>query len=663
MSDEAIDGRRATELFEAPERGSADELLDAGAHGELDAMRHSRGARHGRGGPGPLPGHASSASARPSTTASTTTSLLPRPLTPDDLAGDRGADARERRRRPPVRPPRAAARPRAAPFFAERGQPFKVEILDDLAAQGRARRRRRCRRRLVLRARPVHRPVQGPARRVAPARSARSSCSPSPARTGAATRSGRCSSASTARSGRPRRSSTSTCGGARRRRSATTAGSASSSTCSASTTSRPGSAFWHPKGQTLWRTLESAMRELQERRGYQEISTPIARQQAAVGAVRPLGPLPRATCSSSSPRSQTFSLKPMNCPESTFIYRSRVRSYRDLPLRLSRVRPAPSQRAVRDAVRADARPPVRPGRRAHLRPAGPARRRDRGAARRGPRGLRLVRPRAALHLRDAAGQGARRPGAVGAGRGADPGGARPRPASTTGQAEGRHVLRAQDRHLDRRRARPRVADGHDPGRPRRCCPSGSTCTTSTRRASSSARSPSTARSTARSSGSSASSSSTSPGAFPLWLAPVQAVVIPIADRHIEAAGELAGVLRGARPAGRGRRRPTTGCRTRSGWPRSRRCRTCSSSAIARSRHGPRRRGRGPASSSRPSLGGLRRPPRGRGSRATRRLTEAPRPGAVDCRLAKRPVLSSRFGRAGSSCRRAGRLHGNRYRRG
>jgi threonyl-tRNA synthetase len=34
------------------------------------------------------------------------------------------------------------------------------------------------------------------------------------------------------------------------------------------------------------------------------------------------------------------------------------------------------------------------------------------------------------------------------------------------------------------------------------------------------------------------------GAFPLWLAPVQAVVIPIADRHIEAAEELAGVLRG-----------------------------------------------------------------------------------------------------------------------
>ena len=33
------------------------------------------------------------------------------------------------------------------------------------------------------------------------------------------------------------------------------------------------------------------------------------------------------------------------------------------------------------------------------------------------------------------------------------------------------------------------------------------------------------------------------GAFPLWVAPVQAVVIPIADRHVDAARELAGVLR------------------------------------------------------------------------------------------------------------------------
>ena len=35
------------------------------------------------------------------------------------------------------------------------------------------------------------------------------------------------------------------------------------------------------------------------------------------------------------------------------------------------------------------------------------------------------------------------------------------------------------------------------------------------------------------------------GAFPLWCAPVQAVVIPIADRHVDAAGELAAELRAA----------------------------------------------------------------------------------------------------------------------
>ena len=43
------------------------------------------------------------------------------------------------------------------------------------------------------------------------------------------------------------------------------------------------------------------------------------------------------------------------------------------------------------------------------------------------------------------------------------------------------------------------------------------------------------------------------GAFPLWCAPVQAVVIPIADRHVEAAEELAGGAASARAPRRGRR--------------------------------------------------------------------------------------------------------------
>jgi threonyl-tRNA synthetase len=96
----------------------------------------------------------------------------------------------------------------------------------------------------------------------------------------------------------------------------------------------PGSAFWHPKGQRIWRTLEGAMRELQIRRGYQEVSTPIVVSEKLW---RQSGhwDLYRDNMFLVESEGQTFSLKPMNCPESTFIYRSHLRSYRDLPLRFS----------------------------------------------------------------------------------------------------------------------------------------------------------------------------------------------------------------------------------------------------------------------------------------------------------------------------------------
>jgi threonyl-tRNA synthetase len=96
----------------------------------------------------------------------------------------------------------------------------------------------------------------------------------------------------------------------------------------------PGSAFWHPKGQRIWRTLETAMRELQERRGYQEISTPIVVSQR-LWQQSGHWDLYRDNMFLIESEGQTFSLKPMNCPESTFIYRSHLRSYRDLPLRYS----------------------------------------------------------------------------------------------------------------------------------------------------------------------------------------------------------------------------------------------------------------------------------------------------------------------------------------
>jgi len=96
----------------------------------------------------------------------------------------------------------------------------------------------------------------------------------------------------------------------------------------------PGAAFWHPKGWTLYQTLRDAMREIQARRGYQEIYTPPLVHQK-LWEQSGHWDLYRDNMFLVESDEQTYSLKPMNCPESTFIYKSRVRSYREFPLRLS----------------------------------------------------------------------------------------------------------------------------------------------------------------------------------------------------------------------------------------------------------------------------------------------------------------------------------------
>ena len=96
----------------------------------------------------------------------------------------------------------------------------------------------------------------------------------------------------------------------------------------------PGGAFWHPRGWTLYQMLRDAMREIQGRRGYQEIYTPPLVHQK-LWEQSGHWDLYRDNMFLVESDEQTYSLKPMNCPESTFIYKSRVRSYREFPLRLS----------------------------------------------------------------------------------------------------------------------------------------------------------------------------------------------------------------------------------------------------------------------------------------------------------------------------------------
>jgi threonyl-tRNA synthetase len=317
-------------LPEAPDRGSAEELLDAGAHSDLDAMRHS--AAHvmaeavldrfpdARLGIGPAIADGFYYDFE-----------LPRPLTPDDLASI------EKRMAESVAADRAFVRREMPPeegraFFAARNQPFKVEILDDLAARSKAS------------GEPM------PPTSVYEHGSFVDLCKgPHVASTGKIGPFKLLAVAGAYWRGDEKRPMLQRIYGTvwptqdeldqylwrreeakkrEHRRLGVQLDLFSFHDVS------PGSAFWHPKGQLIWRTLEGAMRELQERRGYQEISTPILVDKK-LWQQSGHWDLYDANMFRLESEGHEFALKPMNCPESTFIYRSKVRSYRDLPLRLN----------------------------------------------------------------------------------------------------------------------------------------------------------------------------------------------------------------------------------------------------------------------------------------------------------------------------------------
>jgi threonyl-tRNA synthetase len=315
-------------LFDAPAKGSADELLDAGAHSDLDAMRHSTAhvmaeavldrfpdAKLGIG-PAIADGFYYDFQ-------------LPRPLTPDDLTALEARMAESvAADHPFVRRELPPAEGRA--LFVERDQPFKVEILDDLAAKAE---------RDGATLPPVSAYEHGPFLDLCKG--------PHVASTGKIGPFKLLAVAGAYWRGDEKRPMLQRVYGTvwpsqeeldaylwrreeARKRDHRRLG-VQLDLFSFHDVS-PGSAFWHPKGQLIWRGLETAMRELQQRRGYQEISTPIVVSERLW---RQSGhwDLYRDNMFLIESEGQTFSLKPMNCPESTFVYRSHLRSYRDLPLR------------------------------------------------------------------------------------------------------------------------------------------------------------------------------------------------------------------------------------------------------------------------------------------------------------------------------------------
>jgi len=97
----------------------------------------------------------------------------------------------------------------------------------------------------------------------------------------------------------------------------------------------PGFALWHPKGALVRQMIEDLIRREVVRRGYQPVYSPhVAREQLLVTSGH-LEHYKENLFGGMELEGQRYLVKPMNCPFHIAIYRSQMRSYRDLPLRLA----------------------------------------------------------------------------------------------------------------------------------------------------------------------------------------------------------------------------------------------------------------------------------------------------------------------------------------
>ena len=97
----------------------------------------------------------------------------------------------------------------------------------------------------------------------------------------------------------------------------------------------PGAVFWHHKGWTLFQTLVGYMRLKQKRAGYKEINTPEILDKNLWEQSGHWEKFGENMFTSETPDKKTFAIKPMNCPGCLQIFNQGLKSYRDLPLRLS----------------------------------------------------------------------------------------------------------------------------------------------------------------------------------------------------------------------------------------------------------------------------------------------------------------------------------------
>jgi threonyl-tRNA synthetase len=96
----------------------------------------------------------------------------------------------------------------------------------------------------------------------------------------------------------------------------------------------PAAPFWHPRGMALWRALETWSREVRTDGGFSEVRTPIVVRKE-LWETSGHWELYQDNMFVLDDYDHVSGLKPMNCPEEMIIYKTSARSYRDLPMRFS----------------------------------------------------------------------------------------------------------------------------------------------------------------------------------------------------------------------------------------------------------------------------------------------------------------------------------------
>ena len=96
----------------------------------------------------------------------------------------------------------------------------------------------------------------------------------------------------------------------------------------------PGQIFWHPRGWSIYVTLQDYMRRKLVKDGYQEVNTPALMPRSLWERSGHWAHYQQNMFITESEK-RLFAVKPMNCPGALEIFKSRTRSYKDLPLRLA----------------------------------------------------------------------------------------------------------------------------------------------------------------------------------------------------------------------------------------------------------------------------------------------------------------------------------------